>query len=349
MIRKAQVVIQTAFLGDLLLSIPFLQRIKRLFPQDELVLICKKGLGSFLKQQNIIDDFFEIEKGDRQSYRYAKAFLKNIEISNLFCLHRSTRSLLFTAQLKARKKIGFSSIGGFFIFDEVFRYEHKWPDVIRKFKLLSSLDKEVAEALKENSFEKLNSADDSGKLPTPPNLFSFQPKDRIKNLRQVCIFPGSVWATKRWTEEGFTLLAQNLAKEGFSVLLLGGPDEKALCDSVAVKVPSAQVLAGHLSIQQSIEKVGESALVIANDSAATHMAAYQGTPSVTIFGPTVLSLGFRPWSDLARVVQVEGMDCRPCGMHGHKQCPLGHHHCMKWIGSDKVLKIARELLNILKA
>jgi len=344
--EKAQVVIQTAFLGDLILSIPFLKRVKQLAPSEKLILVCKKGLGSFLQHQGVIDGFCEIAKGDRQSYQEAREHLEQFEITHLFCVHRSVRSLLFTSQLNAKNKIGFRSFLGFLFLDESFKYEKTWPDAIRKFRLLENLDKDVHAALQNKDFATLNSADENGKMPSVPSIFSFKrlfKGPRLAAQKQVCVFPGSVWATKRWTEEGFTEVVQGLVDQKYKVLLLGGPDEKSLCESIAAKVSGVEVLAGKLSIQQSIEKVGESDLVIANDSAATHMAALQSTPAVTLFGPTTLNLGFRPWSDLARVVQIE-LDCRPCGAHGHQQCPLGHHHCMKWIKPEAVLARALSLL-----
>lgn len=337
--EKAQVVIQTAFLGDLILSIPFLKRVKQLSPSEKLILVCKKGLGSFLQHQGVIDGFCEITKGDRKSYQEARGHLNQFEITNLFCVHRSVRSLLLASQLNAKNKIGFRSFLGFLFLDESFKYEKTWPDAIRKFRLLGLLDKEVQDALQNKDFSSLNSADENGRMPLIPSLFSFKrlfKGPRLSMQKQVCIFPGSVWATKRWTEEGFTEVVRGLVERKYKVLLLGGPEERALCESISSKVSGVEVLAGKLSIQQSIEKVGESDLVIANDSAATHMAALQSTPAITLFGPTTLDLGFRPWSDLARVVQID-LDCRPCGAHGHQQCPLGHHHCMKWIKPETVL------------
>lgn len=344
--KKAQVVIQTAFLGDLILSIPFLKRVKQLAPSEKLILVCKKGLGSFLQHQGVIDGFCEIAKGNRGSYQEARRYLEQFEITNLFCLHRSVRSLLFSNQLNAKNKIGFRSFLGFLFFDESFKYEKKWPDAIRKFNLLSTLDQEVKTSLEKQNFAELNTADEFGRMPSIPSIFSFKglfKGPRLNSQKQVCIFPGSVWATKRWTEEGFTEVVRGLIKKKYKVLLLGGPEERSLCDSIAANFSGVEVLAGKLSIQQSIEKVGESDLVIANDSAATHMAALQSTPAITLFGPTTLDLGFRPWSDSARVVQID-LDCRPCGAHGHQQCPLGHHHCMKWIKPETVLNQALSFL-----
>lgn len=340
--QKVQVVVQTAFLGDVILTIPFLLRLKSISPSEKLIVVCKKGLGEFLKNDGVVDGFIEIEKSDRQSYAKARQQLKTFHITYLYCIHRSIRSLLFSSQISADQKIGFNSVLGFWVFDECVDYENRWPDAIRKFKLLRSRDQEVKATLSEQDFDILNLADSKGKLPKTPKLFSFPRLQKIVK-KQICLFPGSVWATKRWTKIGFTEVARKFNQMGYQVLLLGGADEKSLCDEIALQVSGVKVFAGELTISESLKKVEESLLVVANDSAATHMAAYKNTPAVTVFGATTLNLGFRPWSDESRVVQKE-LNCRPCGKHGPQKCPLGHHNCMKLIPSEVVIEKSLELL-----
>ncbi|MBX3039322.1 MAG: hypothetical protein KF789_01280, partial [Bdellovibrionaceae bacterium] len=70
---KANVLIQTAFLGDLLLSIPLMKKMKSLWPEEKLLLVCRKGLGDFFVKTGLVDGLLEIKKGDRDSYRSALA------------------------------------------------------------------------------------------------------------------------------------------------------------------------------------------------------------------------------------------------------------------------------------
>jgi heptosyltransferase-2 len=76
-----------------------------------------------------------------------------------------------------------------------------------------------------------------------------------------------------------------------------------------------------------------------------HLAATSETPSVVIFGPTILEFGFRPWQDRVFVVETHGLACRPCGKHGHKKCPIGTHICMKQISKDEVLEKLQGVLH----
>lgn len=340
--RKSNLVIQTAFLGDLILAVPFLQRLKKLFPDDKLIVMCKSGLGDFLLKEYLVDEIVEVEKGSAASYRKARGKISEFNIRNLYCVHRSIRSLLFVAGIKAEKKIGFSSVLGFWIFDELVEYRTENPEVLRQFAILETCDPETFESLVSEDFSNLNEAS----LPTVPQFFSFPPAAFKPALsKRVAIFPGSVWATKKWTKTGFAELATLLLKAGYQVDLLGGPTEKDLCDEIATMAGQAQVLAGTLSISESIRSLTQYNLVVTNDSSPTHMAAYQNVPVLAIFGPTTLQQGFRPWSNNAAVVEKTDLTCRPCGKHGHNICPLGHHNCMKLISASEVFKKAMQVLN----
>lgn len=339
---QVNVVIQTAFLGDLILSIPVLKRIKYLFPSEKLAVVCKKGLGEFLMRENLVDFVFEVEKANHQSYKEAQEQLNKLEIHYLFCIHRSLRSMLFSAGIKAAKKIGYASLAGFWVFDEVVGYHKEFPDVVRQFKILEPADPEVRKEFLKDGFEALND------MHNPvPEFFSFKAAPRGKPVaKRIALFPGSVWATKRWTEDGFTKVAQMLLSKGYTVDLLGGPDEKEICDRISAAIPGATVLAGKFSIAETIESISQYDLVIANDSAPAHMAVFKGVPVVTVFGPTTLDLGFRPWSNNSRVVENTTMDCRPCGAHGHDKCPLGHHECMKSVSAVQVFAAVQDLLRL---
>lgn len=341
-VLKSNLVIQTAFLGDLILSIPLLQRIKKIFPDDKLIVMCKSGLGEFLLKEQLVDEVIEVEKGSAVSYRQARTALRAHPLRHVYCVHRSMRSLLFAAGLKAQKKFGFSSLLGFWIFDEVIDYPTNNPEVLRQMAILETSDPETLVQLAAEDYSVLN---DAG-LPAVPPFFSFErPVRKRVPSKRVGLFPGSVWATKKWTKAGFAELAVLLIKAGYQIDLLGGPTEKKLCDEIAMQAGDVKVLAGSLTIAETISKLAEYDLVVTNDSAPTHMAAYQNTPVLTIFGPTTLKQGFRPWSNNAVVVENTLLTCRPCGKHGHNVCPLTHHNCMNTISAAEVFAKALQVLN----
>src|SRR6185369_8663268 len=98
-------------------------------------------------------------------------------------------------------------------------------------------------------------------------------------------------------------------------LMRGSPLERGIC------------LAGEASLGQSIALMDRCDLFIGNDSGLTHLASGRGARVVVIYGSTTPSLGFEPWGPHT-VVEVSGLPCRPCHVHGRKSCPLGHFKCM---------------------
>ena len=336
---QVNLVIQTAFLGDLILTIPVLQRIKKKYPSQKLAIVCKKGLGEFLLNEKIVDLVFEVQKSNNVDYKKIVNELGKLKINNLYCIHRSFRSLIFASRIKARRKVGFSSLLGFWVFDDTIEFVKDYPDVLRKFKILETTDEEVRREFIKEDFSNLNRMESE-----VPGFFSFGSSMPHSKTKKIGVFPGSVWATKRWTVEGYSQLVRKLLEKGYSVDLHGGPDERELCLSIAKEAGGGEVMAGQMSIAETVASIPNYDLIITNDSSPTHMAAFKDVAVVSVFGPTVLDQGFRPWSNRARVVENKTLACRPCGAHGHQVCPLTHHDCMKSIDSEQVLAAAQELL-----
>jgi heptosyltransferase-2 len=161
----------------------------------------------------------------------------------------------------------------------------------------------------------------------------------------VALAPGSVWATKRWPE--YAALARALAAER-PVVVVGGPgDAEAAAAIVAACAGAAQPAldtTGRLSLLASAEVIGRAALLVTNDSSPQHLASAMATPTLTIFGPTVPAFGFGPLAPGSAVAEVDGLPCRPCDPHGPQRCPLGHWRCMRELGADVVLARARAML-----
>jgi heptosyltransferase-2 len=148
----------------------------------------------------------------------------------------------------------------------------------------------------------------------------------------VALAPGSIWGTKRWP--GYSELATRIAGP---VVVIGGPDDAILAEQVASAAPGrAHSAAGELSLRATGALLERARVLVTNDSAPLHLAGAVGTPVVAIFGPTVPSFGFGPRGSGDRIVQRDGLACRPCSRHGPQVCPLGHHGCMKEIAVEQV-------------
>jgi heptosyltransferase-2 len=149
----------------------------------------------------------------------------------------------------------------------------------------------------------------------------------------VALAPGSIWGTKRWP--GYAELTTRI--EG-PVVVIGGPGDAALAERVAEAAPGrAHSAAGELSLRVTGALLERARVLVTNDSAPLHLAGAVGTPVVALFGPTVPSFGFGPRGPGDRVIQRDGLACRPCSRHGPQVCPLGHHRCMNEIAVEEVV------------
>jgi heptosyltransferase-2 len=161
----------------------------------------------------------------------------------------------------------------------------------------------------------------------------------------VALAPGSIWGTKRWPY--YKELALRLSARA-AIVAVGGAEDAVLGAEIAEAVAGgggrwqAVNACGELPLRQSVEVIRRAALLVTNDSAPLHFAQAVGTPTVAIFGSTVPAFGFGPRGPRDRVVELAGLACRPCSAHGPPSCPLGHHRCMRTLTVEHVLRAIEE-------
>jgi heptosyltransferase-2 len=116
---------------------------------------------------------------------------------------------------------------------------------------------------------------------------------------------------------------------------LGAPGDNELCEKIKadVKHKNIVILAGKLNLLQSCALMQKATMNYVNDSAPLHLASSVNAAVTAFFCSTVPAFGFGPLSTNSHIKEVKDLDCRPCGLHGHKKCPKGHFKC----GNDMVL------------
>lgn len=159
----------------------------------------------------------------------------------------------------------------------------------------------------------------------------------------VALAPGSVWATKRWPF--YPALAADLARDR-PIVVVGGPGDRALAEAIVAACPPGRALdaTGRLALLASAELLARAALLVTNDSSPAHLASAVATPTLAIFGPTVPAFGFGPLAPGSATAGVTDLACRPCDPHGPQRCPLGHWRCMREQTPDALAGRARAML-----
>lgn len=156
------------------------------------------------------------------------------------------------------------------------------------------------------------------------------------------INPGATYGSaKRWYPEKFADVARAYA-DRYDIVIFGGPNEVAMADDIEARLEGVNVtnMAGKTSVSELCARIGGLDLFITNDSGPMHVAAAYQVPTVAIFGPT-RHLETSQWKNEKSVIVRHEMECAPCMK---RECPLGHHECMKGITSQEVTEAVKSLI-----
>lgn len=160
----------------------------------------------------------------------------------------------------------------------------------------------------------------------------------------LALCPGAEFGpSKRWPEQHYAAVAGEKLGSGWQVWLLGSANDREVCDRIAAQLPTDAPLfnlAGSTSLAEAIDLLAQADAVVSNDSGLMHIAAALGRPLVAVYGST--SPDFTP--PLGEKVAVESInvECGPCF---RRQCPLGHHKCMRDLRPDAVTAALGQLVS----
>ncbi len=328
-------IIQTAFLGDVLLSLPIAHHLKKLNPAYKISFLIKKEVSQVKEIYSIIDEFILIDK--RKYITSINDVIKKIK--NKFDIvispHRSARSSIIAYLSNSRIRISFDKSSLNFLYTHLIKYRNDQHEIERNLSLLSYFTKEV------NWRENINLSLDRYVLN---DLFMLWKEIGEKII---AIAPGTVWETKRYPEYYFTVIIKRLIEEGYKIVLIGSNQDFEIGLRIQKQInnqTSFLNLIGHLTLRESISLINLSDLLICNDSAPTHMGIFTNTPVLTIYGSTIPEFGFYPFRQFDGIVQVENLYCKPCGIHGYKRCPEKHFRCMIDLKPDIVYRHIKSIL-----
>ncbi len=156
----------------------------------------------------------------------------------------------------------------------------------------------------------------------------------------VAVAPGSAWATKRWPY--YPALTSALLSDWRVVVVGGSADQSRAAEIItAAGRNRSRVIdaTGRLTPLATAALLGQCSALVTNDSMPQHLASAMGTPTVAIFGPTVPEFGFGPLAPRQAIAGLTGLPCRPCDRHGPRRCPLEHWRCMREIGVADVARL----------
>lgn len=341
--------LQTAFLGDIILTTAAFAAAAKAFPGVRQHLITT-GIGAAaLAGEAILSSRVVLEKKGKGLFSTLAAF-KTVRDGLRAALPRGARPILLQPHKSARSSLLSRYLG----FDTVtYRETQLSGHAIRRVTRVAMLHEAARISLLLEPFGvDRRCLVDARPLLTPLSLVADGAwQDVLIKTRGpiVAMAPGSVWGTKRWTEEGFIELGKRLLGTDIGLIVLtGSAAEAPLTGRIASALgcPTRVIdLAGKSSLDDLRRLYPCLDLLVSNDSSAVHYASSFNVPTVVVFGATVPSMGFGPLADRSTTVGVK-LVCRPCSDHGPQVCPLGHFKCMKELTAATVFAECVKLLGV---
>jgi heptosyltransferase-2 len=318
---KKILLIQTAFIGDVILSTPLIANLHKQFPNIQIDYLVKKGNEELLSGQPNVNKVFIFDKGNKWvSLRENIRLIRQEKYDTIVNLHRYASSGLICALSGAKQKIGFKKNPFSFLYSKSYKHsigngEH---EVDRNLTLIASF------------------CDINIRKPSIyPSSEDYALVSKFQGKAYYCLAPASIWFTKQAPISTWLKLIEKLSDSDHAIFLMGGPNDKALCEQIITEsTKEVKSLAGELSIMQSVAFMKNAKRNFVNDSGPLHFASAVNAPVTAFFCSTIPAFGFGPLSDDAKIIEVAGLPCRPCGLHGHKTCPEGHFKCGELVLED---------------
>ena len=291
-------IIHTAFIGDIVLSTPLIQKLKDLYPKSEIDYLTLPTNQSVLYNNPNLNEIILYDKKGKD--KGIKGFLRILKILKqkkydyAVIPHRFIKSILLAKLAKIPDIVGFDVATGSSLLDKKVHYDMKKHEVERLLNLVGYEGKRIPVRIypaKENfvKIEKmLKNSGYTGK----------------KEQKLILVAPGSQRPEKMWPLEKYREVIQKLKKnENYFIGITGSKSEKELPLNFE-KDKNIIDFRGEISLVEFGALISKADVVVGNDSSPIHIASGFEKPFVIgIFGPGKRSLGFFPWTEKSNVIE----------------------------------------------
>jgi ADP-heptose:LPS heptosyltransferase len=309
-------IIQTAFIGDVVLATPVIKELKRIYPDSEIDFLLRKGNEPILANNPHLKTVytFDKKKGKLSSlFGLVKQFRKR-KYDEIINLHRFASSGLIAILSDGKKTIGFT----------------KNPlSVFYSMKVVHEIGNGLHEVERNLMTIQHHGAQKFVRPEVFPSKSDYEMISSYVERTYFCLAPASVWFTKQLPEEKWVELAKKLLEKG-KVYLIGGASDFDLCERIRLKINDVNSLnfAGKFSFLESAALFQTATMNYVNDSGPMHFCSAVNASVTAFFCSTTPEFGFGPLTGNSKIIETnEELNCKPCGLHGFKSCPKGHFKC----------------------
>ena len=334
-------VIRLDRLGDVVLSTPVFDELRRKFPHTVIAAMVRPPCRDAVAGHPSVDEVIVYDKDGKHrgawaTIKFARR-LRRRDFDTALVLHPSNRSHWIPWLAGIPVRVG---------------YDRKNSRL-----LTHRLPHRKQEGMKHEAAYTLELLRPFGIEPrAPKRVIAVPPKaeERIAALlaeagitageRLVAIHPSASCVSKRWMPERFAQVADRLSVEqGVRVCLIAGAPEAPHAEAVARAMRQPAVnFAGRLEVAEMAALLRRCRLLVSNDSGPVHVAAAVGTPVVDIFGRNQRGLSPDRWGPLGdgHVVLHKEVGCVTCLAHN---CDI-EFLCLTALSADEVYGAAVSVL-----
>jgi heptosyltransferase-2 len=335
----------TNWIGDAVMSIPALRRLRASFPESYITLLTRSWAEGIFRDADFLDDIIAVsaDKSRVASIVEQSRAVRKSKFDLAVVLPNSFESALAAKLSGAGRTFGYATDGrGFLLTDKIGVPE--WKNSRHEIFYYLNLIEAVENAFGRNA--------EQPELAGPILPVSGERKSAALKLLSgfgvdpsrptVALAAGSKNSrAKRWGVSKFGGLADLLVGNmNVNVILVGAPEEAEISAEVraASRAPLIDIT-GKTNLADAAAILSVSDLLISNDMGLAHLAPAGGTPAIVIFGPTN-SATTGPFDGRSSIMRVD-VECSPCML---RDCPIDHR-CMTRISVDSVFERAAEYLN----
>lgn len=343
--KKKILVIRYRFIGDTVLTVPFLRNLRKACPDAQIDMLVGPVSGDVLKDCPYIDNLIFFDTTRKHKYENTLEKRKNFfdyvmllrqnKYDKAYVLKRSFSSaaLAFLAGIKER--VGFDTENRGFLLTKKVPYVKDSHEVECFLDVLRADNVPVADSHLENFIS-----------PESEEKIANILKDYDLSYKQkVLIHATSGNVNKQWPSENFAKVIEYLVNEkNTQVFFTGTAKDSEVYDEILSLIPSELKikpinLCGKLSIQDSTALINKTDFMAGSDSGTLHIAASLNIPVIGIYGP----MNPKKWitrGEIHRPVYLD-MPCIPCDLRG--KCDK-NYACIKDIAPERIIEEAELII-----
>ncbi len=315
---KKILVIRLSSFGDIVLTFPFLNELKRLYPAAEVDFLVKEDYSELVMLHSSVSNVI-VYKDD------LKDKLNNAFYDAVFDLQHNIKSYdvlpdrvqVFTVTKETWKK-------HVLVYTKINLLKHPIPVYKKYLNALKLFD---------------------GRAKTDYTTSDILTESGSNMNGKYCVLsPSSKHFTKRLPKEKF----EKMMKELWIKIVLTGDNnstDKEICGYLESKLDNCLNLCGKLNYKELAGIIKNAEFVVCNDSGILHLSEALGKKVFVVFGSTVKEFGFFPALPSTELFEVESLKCKPCSHIGRSSCPKQHFKCMEQIDENKIMMKIKEYIN----